>query len=270
MGVKYHTVTLLSDRGRRDEAVGVVHSIMRDIAPHVSVVDLCHEIAPYDVRAGGLMLARSAPYIATGVVVASVDPHGSSDRRSIGVEVGDGVGVLLGPDNGLLAGAVAVVGGAGRCVELNDEQYRLLSPGAVSDLRDILAPAAGHIASGVDLAELGPSIDGATLLPSLVPVPRFENTQVIAEVLSIDPFGAVQLNIDGSVIDHLGSTLTLSFGDSHRTVERFESLSDVGSGQLGLVSDVHGMLAVSAVQRSAAEDLGVSGGAEVIIAEASP
>ena len=268
MRATYDTITFMSDLGRGDEAVGVVHSIIRDTAPAATVVDLCHDIEMYDVRAGSLMLARSVPYIAPGVVLASVDPHGSLERRSIAVEIGEGVGVLIGPDNGLLASAVAIVGGAGRCVELVDERFRLPSPGSMSPLRDVLAPAAAHIASGIDMSDLGPVVDPASLLPSLVPVPRFENEQVVAEVLSVDPTGAVQLNVDDSVVDHLGEILVLSFGESRRTVRRFAAISDIGSGQVGLVPDAHGLLAITAQRRSAAEELSIATGAEVIIAEA--
>ncbi len=266
MATTYDTVTFMSDRGRGDETVGVVHSIIRDTAPHARVIDLCHDVEPYDVRAGSLMLARSVPYIAPGVVIAAVDPHGSAERRSIAVEVGGGVGVLLGPDNGLLASAVAIVGGAGRCVELVDERFRLPSPGTVSALRDILAPAAAHLACGVELTDLGPPIDPNALLPSLVPVPRFENEQVVTEVLSIDPFGALQLNADDTDVEHLGDTLVLSFGTANRTVRRLASVTDVTSGQLALVPDAHGLLSITGHQRSAAEELGLATGAEVIIA----
>lgn len=268
MGTTYDTVTFLSDRGHRDETVGVVHSIVRDVAPHARVVDLCHEIAPFDVRAGALMLARSVPYIAPGVVIAAVDPHGSDDRRSIAVEIGEGVGVLVGPDNGLLAGAVAVVGGAGRTVELVDERYRLPSPGSLSTLRDVLAPAAAHLAAGVELTDLGPAVDPSTLLPSLVPVPRFEHEQVIAEVIGVDAFGTVQLNVDDAGIEHIGDVMVLSFAGANRTVSRHPSVGAIATGRVGLVVDAHGMLAIAAPQRSAAEELGLAVGAEVIIAPA--
>ena len=43
---------------------------------------------------------------------AVVDPGAGGDRRAVAVEVGDGASVLVGPDNGLLAAAVALVGGA--------------------------------------------------------------------------------------------------------------------------------------------------------------
>ncbi|OWY61281.1 hypothetical protein B7486_64615, partial [cyanobacterium TDX16] len=118
-GLRYDTVTFLSDYGTADEFVGVVHSVIRSITPEVEVLDLTHEIAPHDVRAGSLVLARSAQYLCPGIVLAVVDPGVGTDRRPVAVEVGEGASVLVGPDNGLLAPAVAMVGGATRAVVLD-------------------------------------------------------------------------------------------------------------------------------------------------------
>ena len=63
MALRYDTITFLSDYGLTDGFVGVVHSVIRSIAPEVGVIDLSHGIEPYDVRGGGLALARSAPYL---------------------------------------------------------------------------------------------------------------------------------------------------------------------------------------------------------------
>ncbi|MEZ5281019.1 MAG: SAM-dependent chlorinase/fluorinase [Acidimicrobiales bacterium] len=268
MSRHYETVTLLTDRGRVDESIGVAHSIVRDIAPSVAVVDLAHEVPAHDVRSGSLMLARSAPYIVPGVVVASVDPDGSAARRSIAVEVGDGVAVLMGPDNGLLAAAVAVVGGAGRCHEITSEMHRLPSPGQTCPLRDVLVPAAAHVCNGVDISELGPAVDPSSLLPSLVPMPRLENEQVIAEVMWVDHYGKIQLNIDSETVSHIGPTVVASFGDQHRTVQVYASVADIPDGRIGLAPDVHGMLCLAVQQQSAAAELKLDIGAEVILAPA--
>ncbi len=72
--LRYSTISFLSDYGHADEFVGLVHSVIRTIAPEVAVIDVTHEIPAHDVRAGGLALARSAQYLAPGVVVAVVDP----------------------------------------------------------------------------------------------------------------------------------------------------------------------------------------------------
>ena len=99
---RYDTVSFLTDYGNRDEFVGVVKSVIRDIAPHVGVVDLTHEIAPFDVRAGSLALARCIGYVPSGVVLAVVDPGVGTNRRAVAIEVAGGAGVVIGPDNGLL------------------------------------------------------------------------------------------------------------------------------------------------------------------------
>ena len=51
MTTKFDTVSFLSDYGMSDEFVGVVKSVIADLAPHARVIDLVHEIAPFDVRA---------------------------------------------------------------------------------------------------------------------------------------------------------------------------------------------------------------------------
>ena len=71
---KFSHVSFLSDYGTQDEFVGVVKAVIADIAPHVNVIDLVHDVTPFDVRAGSLALARCVPYVPTGVVLAVVDP----------------------------------------------------------------------------------------------------------------------------------------------------------------------------------------------------
>ncbi|HET7718313.1 MAG TPA: SAM-dependent chlorinase/fluorinase, partial [Acidimicrobiales bacterium] len=127
---RYDTITFLSDYGLRDEFVGVVKGVLRTLAPHATVLDLTHEVPVHDVRAGALTLARSVQYLPPGVVLAVVDPGVGSDRRAVAVEVGDEqTAVLVGPDNGLLAPAVAMVGGARRAVSLTNTDLHLPAPG---------------------------------------------------------------------------------------------------------------------------------------------
>ena len=102
-----------------------------------------------------LALVRAIQYLPSGVVVAVVDPGVGTQRRAIAVEVAGGEGVLVGPDNGLLAPAAAMAGGAERAVSLTDTSYHLAAPGATFAGRDVFAPVAAHLCNGVDLAELG-------------------------------------------------------------------------------------------------------------------
>ena len=111
------------------------------------------------------------------------------------IEVAGGAGVLVGPDNGLLAPAVAIVGGAERAVELTNAEYQLEAPGATFAGRDVFAPAAAHLCNGVDLAELGTPVDPALLCRAWCRCRARRPDGIHAEVLWVDRFGNCQLNV---------------------------------------------------------------------------
>ena len=257
MGRRHDTVSFLSDYGLDDEFVGVVHSVIRSLAPHVTVVHVTHGIPPHDVRAGALALVRSVQYLAPGVVLAVVDPGVGTDRRAVAVEVGDeGEAVFVGPDNGLLASAVAMVGGATRAVELANDAYHLAAPGPTFAGRDVFAPAAAQLCNGVDLAELGPTVDPLTLRPGVLPLTRHEDGRVVAEVLWVDRFGNVQLNVDPDELEGMGERVAVRWGgDQVRTARRARAYGDLQPGEVGLVVDSYGLVSVALDRRSAAEEL---------------
>ena len=260
----FRTVSFLSDFGLSDEFVGVVKSVIWSIAPEVRVVDVSHEIPHHDVRAGGLCLARASQYLNPGVVLAVVDPGVGGSRRPVAVEVGKGESVLLGPDNGLLAPAVGLLGGARRAVELTNEKYRLTTPGSTFDGRDVFAPAAAHLAAGVPLADLGPWISPESLRPGIVPVPRLSSESIAAEVLWVDRFGNVQLNVSPADLEPLGGKVLLRFAGGTRPARRVTSYSEIKTAEVGLLEDSYGLIAIALYKRSAALELGLA--AEVAVA----
>jgi S-adenosylmethionine hydrolase len=263
MALRYSTISFLSDYGLQDEFVGVVHSVVRSIAPDVAVVDITHAIEPHDVRGGGLALARSAQYLCPGVVLAVVDPGVGGNRRHIAVEVGDGASILVGPDNGLLAPAVAMVGGATAAVELTNAEYHLPAPGPTFAGRDVFAPVAAQLCLGVPLHEVGRPLDPGELVPGILPVSRVEGDALVAEVLWVDRFGNLQLNVDPDDLEAYGSRLRLRFGGRERTAVRAPSYVDIGPGEIGLVVDSYGLVSIAADRASAADELGLHAGSEV-------
>ncbi len=273
MGRRYDTVSFLTDYGYQDEFAGVCRSVIRDLAPHAAVIDLTHGIPPFDVRAGSLALARSISYVPSGVVLAVVDPGVATARKAIAIEVADGEGVLVGPDNGLLAPAVSMAGGSGRAVQLNNADYQLHAIGSTFAGRDVFAPAAAHLCNGVDLMELGEPVDADLLLPGVIPLPQADDEKVIAQVLWVDQFGNAQLNVGpddlastfGERIDVRISSPTDPSGGITRSALRAHSFAEVAGGAVGLVLDSSGMLALVMDQRSAAEELGLDAGDQVTL-----
>lgn len=270
MATRYDTVSFLSDYGTSDEFVGVVKSVIADIAPHARLIDLVHEIAPFDVRAGSLALARCIPYVPQGVILAVVDPGVGSQRRGVAISVAGGTGIFVGPDNGLLPAAIALAGGAEEAVVLNNVDYQLVAPGATFAGRDIFAPAAAHLCNGVPLGELGDAIDPGLLLPGVIPLPREENGGLSGEVTWVDRFGNCQLNISVDDVATWGKQIrvvvvnTVTGERVTRSLQVVQNFSQIAGG-LGLVIDSYGMLSICVDRGSAAVELQLGGGDLVLL-----
>jgi len=160
------------------------------------VVDLSHGVPPLDIRAGALVLADSFPYIRhDAVVLAVVDPSVGRDR-DIAVKTGDGR-LLVGPDNGLLAPFWHAAEGPARAVSITSSNIVLSPVSASLHARDVLAPAAAHLAIGLPLDELGERLEPETLVQLEIPNPAVEQGRIECEVLDLNRFGNVQLKCPG-------------------------------------------------------------------------
>ena len=262
-------VSFLSDYGHADEFVGVCKSVMLSLVPDLRIIDITHDLPPQDVRAGALALVRAAQYLPDGgIVLAVVDPGVGTDRRLVAVEVEHGI--LLGPDNGLLAPAVAILGGARRAVSLTNTEHHLPAPGPTFAGRDILSPAAAHLAAGVDVSELGEEIDPGGLVPGLVSLPRHDaGGAILGEVWWIDRFGNCQLNIDPDELHaqgaEAGGTIEARFGEEVRSVRWVETYADAKPSELVLLVDSYGLTALALDRGSAATECKLRPGAAVTL-----
>lgn len=259
--LRFNTISFLTDYGLTDEFVGVVKSVIRTISPEVVVVDITHDIEPHDVRAGGLALARSAQYMAPGVVLGVVDPGVGTERKPIVIEVGDGQSYLVGPDNGLFAPAVSLVGGATGAVVLDNTEYQLPSPGPTFAGRDIFAPVAAHLCNGVPMDELGSEIDPQRLLPGVLAVSdQADDGSIKAEILWIDRFGNAQLNVDPADLAGWPDHVSIEGGRTTRTAQRVGAFAEISTGSVGLLIDSYGLLAIAVDRGSAAFELEINEG----------
>lgn len=261
-------ISFLSDYGTRDEFVGVCKAVMLELAPHARVVDLTHDVAPFDVRAGALTLVRAIQYLPSGIVLAIVDPGVGTDRRAIAVEVDNGV--LIGPDNGLLAPSVAMLGGARRAYALTNTEYQLEAPGGTFAGRDVMAPAAGHLAAGVAISELGEEVDPNGLVPGLLPLPEErDDGSIDGEVLWVDRFGNAQLNVDPDMLTArgvgLGDGVEVRIREEGRRSRWVRTYAEARPSELVLVTDSYGLLSLAIDRQSAAEVVRLGVGIKVTI-----
>lgn len=257
-------ISFLSDFGTTDEFVGVVHGVIERIAPGTRIIDVTHRVAAGDIRAGALALLRAIQYLPDGVVLAVVDPGVGTDRRALAVETARGV--FIGPDNGVLAPAVAMVGGGTRFVSLESADFRLPGAGSTFDGRDVFAPAAAVLASGeATLGDLGPDVDPASVTPLLLPLVEHDAGRVSGEIWWIDRFGNAQTNVAPDDLSlggmRPGDAVLLRVGATEHEVVWAEGYA---AGDPAVVHvDAHGLIAIALRGGSAAERLGLREGLSV-------
>lgn len=262
-------VSFLSDFGRRDEFVGVVHGVLAKLAPASMVIDVTHETPRGNIRSGALSLTRAIQYLPEGLVLAVVDPGVGTDRRAIALETT--WGFFVGPDNGLLSPAVAMTGGATRIVSIENPEAMIPSPGETFHGRDVFAPAAGLLASGeADLGDLGPVLGDEEVVPLLLPLAEVKQESVSGEAWWVDVFGNVQTNVSPEDLAELGlaqgDEVTVSVGPNPRRLPWVASYGEVGDGEALLHVDSAGLMAIAVRGGRADEELGIPEGTSVTLA----
>ena len=262
-------ISFLSDFGHIDEFVGVVHGVIARIAPSIRIIDVTHGIRHGDIHGGAMALTRAVQFLPDGVFLAIVDPGVGTDRRAIAARTP--VGYFVGPDNGVLAPAVAIVGGADLIVSLEEQTYQLPARGATFAGRDIFGPAAAVLASGqAEIEDLGPSLDPGSISPLLLPLPEPAGAGMVrGSVLWIDTYGNIQFNISPADLTALG----LSQGDDVAvSVEMQEhrvlwgaTYGDAEEGEAILHVDSHGQMALAVRGGRADDDFPLDVGDNVVL-----
>jgi S-adenosyl-L-methionine hydrolase (adenosine-forming) len=265
-------ITFLSDYGLEDDFVGVCHGVIAGICPDARVIDISHGVRRHDVRGGALLLRGALPYMPAGVHLAVVDPDVGASRRAVALRAGD-ERLLVGPDNGLLLPAVEHFGGVVQAVDIARSRFRLEPVSATFHGRDIFAPIAARLASGVPLAEVGEPIDPGELASLELPRPRREDGALVAHAVYVDRFGNVQLDADHRDLAEcglrLGRPVRLSLTGSlegHDAVYA-RTFADVSPGELLIYEDAHGVLALAVNYGSAAERLDIATDGELRISQ---
>lgn len=264
-------ISFITDYGLRDGFVGACHGVIARGCPDAHVIDLTHEISPQDIHSGALVLAASIEYLPDGAVhLAVVDPGVGTARRAIAVLSRAGAR-FVGPDNGLLAPAVAVSGGAAAAVDVGHSSFALAGVSATFHGRDLFAPVAAALAAGRSLSEVGAPIEPG----SLTTLPRTrasrEERALVTHVQYVDQFGNVQLDADaGDIAWVTGAGLvavaSTAWDRPPLAVSHGVTFADVATGELVLYEDAHRRPAIAVNRGSAAERLGIGVGDELRIA----
>jgi S-adenosyl-L-methionine hydrolase (adenosine-forming) len=261
-------VTFLSDYGLEDEFVGVCHGVMQRIASDLQIIDIDHNVMRQHIRHGAVVLAQSIPFMPEATHLAVVDPSVGSERKAVAIRSVSGR-ILVGPDNGLLIPGADVCGGIEAAFELSDERYLLTPVSQTFQGRDVFAPAAAHIASGVDPAELGPPVEAGSLIRLEMPEPWVHDDHLHGEVLQVDRFGNLQLNIRQEDLGKVGLTeksrLELRIEGHRLKVTHATTFSDVDPGDFVVIEDSYRFMSLAISNGDARARLRADAGSTVIV-----
>jgi S-adenosylmethionine hydrolase len=269
-------ITFTTDFGLVDHYVGTIKAVALSICPGAALVDICHDVYPQAVRQAAFLLAAAAPYFPPGAVhLVVVDPSVGSERRPIAVKTVRATYVA--PDNGVLSLAL-IQDPPLAAVHLTAPQYRLPRVSATFHGRDVFAPAAAHLACGVDPLEMGEPISVADLIPFSLSEPEHQpDGSWLGEILHVDRFGNLITSFHYPIPDtqypipntqHLAPSPHLSVEVAGRRISRLSrTFADVAPGELVAYVGSSGHLEIAVREGNAAELLGVGVGAQVCVRE---
>lgn len=251
-------VALLTDFGLSDHYVGVMKGVVLGICPTATIVDITHDIPPQDILTGALELAAAYSYFPPETIfVAVVDPGVGSSRLPIAAAAAGRY--FVGPDNGVLS----LVFGRERpqrIVRLSEPRYALPAISRTFEGRDRFAPAAGWLASGTPLENLGPGLAAWTRVS--LPKPNVLPGSIDGEVIRVDRFGNLVTNIGLAEIERLKGDVRIEIAGAILT-RLVGTYADADEGALCALIGSTGLLEVAVRGGSAVNWLAASPGTPV-------
>jgi S-adenosyl-L-methionine hydrolase (adenosine-forming) len=258
-------ITLLTDFGLEDGYVGSLKGIILGICPAARIIDITHLVPPQDIRAGGFILLTVYRDFPAGTIhLAVVDPDVGTERCGLVIQTSNYL--FVGPDNGLFSWVLKN--------ELDAEVRQLENPEfwrpTVSSTfhgRDLFAPVAAHLATGVPAAALGPRRIAHIAEWSTI---SRHGSSLKGEVLHVDHFGNVITNLDRKTLNDFAPYRRLVIEAGGRTIGGLRTT--YGSEPAGVALAVigsHGFLEIAVNRGSAARLLDLGAGDTVLVGVSS-
>ena len=255
-------ITLTTDFGTRDTYVAEMKAAILSIARDVHLVDITHEIAPHDVLGGALALEAAVPcFPADTIHVAVVDPGVGTARRGLAIAAREQV--FIGPDNGLFTPFLG--GPHWSAYELRERRFRRTVVSRTFHGRDVFAPAAAHVACGLEPARLGPPVADPVRLPW--PEARRADGAIRGAVVHVDRFGNLVTSVDAAALASLGPSVSVRVAG--RSLKLVSTYGDLARGKAGALVGSHNRLEIAVHAGSAAATLGARRGTPVVVSRIS-
>jgi S-adenosyl-L-methionine hydrolase (adenosine-forming) len=256
-------ITLTTDYGTSDHLVGTLKGVILKINPDATIVDITHNVAPYDLLDGALAIGSAYSYFPPRTIhVVVVDPGVGTERRPLLVS-GENQ-YFIAPDNGVLS---LVYEREENIIvrHANVEHYYLQPLSKTFHGRDIFAPVAGWLSKGAQIASMGEEISDYKRFA--MPRPKTVDGVNKGVVLRVDTFGNLITNFrgedlpatalkNGAVNFQIGTTAVTRLVDTFAQGNEGEPVAYIGSS---------GYIEIAVNKANASRTLALGRGAAVVL-----
>lgn len=259
MATRKPLLTLTTDFGSSDHFVAAMKGVIYGICPGVEIVDVTHDLNPFEVLEAAFTFGEAWRWFPKGTVhVAVVDPGVGSSRRPILVEAAGQY--FVAPDNGLLTSVLNTPKAKARAITAS--KFFLPEVSATFHGRDVFAPCGAHVAAGVRPAQFGKLVIDALRLKMDKPS-QTSKRQWTGTILKVDRFGNVITNFRLADFPWI-ATNPFVFSVGFEQVGALAThYAECAYGEFYAVAGSSGYIEIVMREAHAARKLGVSAGAPV-------
>jgi S-adenosylmethionine hydrolase len=206
--VRPATITLTTDFGVSDHYVGVMKGVIASINPQANVIDINHEVRPFNVAQGAFFVAQAYRYFPAATVhIAVVDPGVGTSRKPILVEAAGQR--FVAPDNGLLSQIYEREPHIVRAIDA--ERFALKPTSLTFHGRDVFAPVGAWLSTGKESADFGEIVTKYARLQATAPE-LLEHGHWQGRILNIDRFGNLITSFPAALLQQPWTVIQISAG----------------------------------------------------------
>jgi S-adenosylmethionine hydrolase len=267
---KKPAIVFMTDFGTANDAVAICRAVIVGIAPDVRIMDITHQVTPFQIEEASRFLYDVTPYYPAGTVfLAVIDPGVGTSRKAIIVKSKKGQFFVL-PDNGLVSAVIERDGLEG-AREITNQHWMIQA--AVSSTfhgRDIFSPAAAHLAEGWDYTIAGPEVP--QLVRLTLKTPKLDDQGVTGEIIGLDdPFGSLISDVSKEDLQSLGYALedkiTVQINKKPVTLPYVKTFMNVPVGASLLYVDSRGRVGIAVNQGNYSKKFSIEPPATLFIAK---
>ena len=257
-------ITLTTDYGTNDHLVGTLKGVILKINPDVTIVDITHNITPFDLLDGALAIGSAYSYFPPKTIhVVVVDPGVGTERRPLLVSASSQY--FVAPDNGVLSVIYERENGGAVVRHANVDHYYLQPVSKTFHGRDIFAPVAAWLSKGWQTASMGDEI--ADFKRFAMPKPKEADGAWKGAVLRTDTFGNLITNfraedLPASAMEN--GTIQLQVG-AHTVTRVVDTFARGNNGEAIAYVGSSGYIEIGVNKGNASRTLNLGRGTPVIL-----